>query len=115
MKTNKKNTDALPPPVAALLQSLGSRIRTARKRRQMSETALAQLAFTSRATVQRLEAGEPGVGIGVMATVLWVLQLHEDLALVADPDTDTHGKYLEEARLPKRVRGMTVKDDKYDF
>ena len=115
MNAHKKNNAISPPQVVALLQGLGRHIRIARKRRKMSEMKLAQLSFTSRATVQRLEAGEPGVGIGVLANVLWVLQLHEDLGMVANPNTDSHGKYLEEVHLPKRVRDMTGKDDKYDF
>ena len=115
MKTSKKADASLPQPVVAILKNLGRRIQIARKRRRLSETKLAELAFTSRATIQRLEAGEPGIGIGILSSVLWVLQLHQDLALVAAPERDEYGRRLDEARLPKRIHDAATKDDKYDF
>jgi transcriptional regulator with XRE-family HTH domain len=115
METSKKTDAALPQPIVAILKNLGRHIQIARKRRRLSEAKLAELAYTSRATIQRLEAGEPGVGIGILSSVLWVLKLHEDLTLVAAPERDEFGKLLETTRLPKRIHDAAGKDDKYDF
>jgi len=133
MSTSKIADQSLPPPVAASLEALGRNIRIARKRRRIGEQELATLAHTSRATIRRLEAGAPGVGLGILASVLWVLQLHEDLGRLAAPETDSYGLFLEQGHLPRRVRtsvpgvtgeagnaGKTGKmsrtgEDKYDF
>lgn len=104
MSTSKIADQSLPPPVAASLEALGRNIRIARKRRRMGEQDLATLAHTSRATIRRLESGAPGVGLGILASVLWVLQLHDDLGRLAAPDTDVHGLFMEQGHLPRRIR-----------
>lgn len=74
---------------------------------------LAKLAFTSRRTIQRLEAGEPGVGIGIVISVLYVLQLEKDMLQLAHPDRDEIGLFFEQTRLPKRIHDKI--DPRYDF
>jgi hypothetical protein len=54
--------------------------------------------------VQRLERGDAGVGIGVVATALWVLGLADRLAAAAAPAGDAVGTAEEVSRLPRRVR-----------
>ncbi len=39
-------------------------------------------------TLQRLEADDPGVGIGIVATALWLIQLDGALAQLASPELD---------------------------
>ena len=65
---------------------------------------VADRAFTSRSTLQRVEAGDPAVGIGIYAAVLQALGLAEGLAGIADIGRDTVGQALASANLPKRVR-----------
>ena len=65
---------------------------------------VAERAFTSRATLQRVEAGDTGVGIGIYAAVLQALGMLDGLARLADPARDTVGQSLASAALPKRVR-----------
>ena len=113
MSTAKRSGRSLPPELVALCAELGRNIQVARKRRGFSELRLAQLAHTSRRTIQRIESGEPGVGLGILASVLWVLQLEGDLRLVAAPDRDEQGKFLAETKLPQRVRD--ARDTRYDF
>lgn len=106
----------LPAATAAHLQRLGGRIRIARKRRGLSAEALAEKVGVFRKTIEALEAGKPGVSVGVLVTVLWVLGLDAGLATLAEPDADTHGKALEAARRPKRVRtSVAAKEDRHDF
>lgn len=64
----------------------------------------AERAFTSRATLQRVEAGDPGVSIGIYAAVLLTLGLLSRLQDVADAAHDTVGQSLAVAALPQRVR-----------
>jgi hypothetical protein len=51
-----------------------------------------------------VERGDPGVALGIYATVLFVLGLADRLATLADPTTDRVGLTLAEEQLPKRVR-----------
>jgi len=107
---------SLPAASVVHLERLGGRIRIARKRRGLSAQALAEKVGVFRKTIEALEAGKPGVSVGVLVTVLWVLGLDAALAALADPDADTHGKALEAARRPKRVRTtVAAKEDRHDF
>jgi transcriptional regulator with XRE-family HTH domain len=94
-------------PTAAVrkcLVQLGSDIRVARRRRRLPMAVVADRAFTSRATLQRVEAGDPSVGMGIYAAVLHALGLLDGLARLADPAADVVGQALIEASLPQRVR-----------
>ncbi len=107
---------SLPSATGTHLQALGGRIRIARKRRGLSAQALAEKVGVFRKTIEALEAGKPGVSVGVLVTVLWVLGLDAALVALADPDADTHGKALEAARRPKRVRtSVAAREDRHDF
>ena len=65
----------------------------------------AQRASISRTTLVKIEKGDPGVAIGIYATVLFVMGMVERLADLADPKNDVMGLQLEEERLPQRIRG----------
>ena len=65
---------------------------------------VASRAFTSRASLQRVEAGDPGVSIGIYAAVLQALGLLQGLDQLADPAKDEVGQALSSAELPQRVR-----------
>lgn len=65
---------------------------------------VAERAFTSRSTLQRIEAGDTNVSIGIYAGVLQVLGMLEGLGSLADIGNDPTGQALASADLPKRVR-----------
>ncbi|WP_291422925.1 XRE family transcriptional regulator [Acidocella sp.] len=65
---------------------------------------VAERAFTSRSTLQRVEAGDANVGIGIYAAVLQALGLLDDLGNIADIGRDSVGQALSSAALPRRVR-----------
>ncbi len=90
--------------VRRVLRKLGADIHDARRRRRLPMAVVAQRAFTSRSTLQRIEAGDPAVGIGIYGAVLQALGLAEGLAGVADISRDSVGQSLASADLPKRVR-----------
>lgn len=39
-------------------------------------------------TLQRLEAGDPTVSVGILATALWLLRRDHELAQLANPEQD---------------------------
>lgn len=65
---------------------------------------VAERAFIGRNTLTRVERGDPGVSLGIYATVLFVLGLSDRLGQLADPLTDNVGLSLESERLPQRTR-----------
>jgi hypothetical protein len=65
---------------------------------------VAERAFTSRTTLQRIEEGDAGVGIGIYAAVLQALGFLDRLGQLADPSHDPVGQALVDAQLPARIR-----------
>lgn len=61
-------------------------------------------------TVRRLEAGDPSVGLAVLAGALHVLGLTERLARLVAPDSDLAGIGEDIARLPQTTRSPRAKD-----
>jgi DNA-binding XRE family transcriptional regulator len=96
-------TQTLPIPVKSGLRKLGSDIRDARLRRRIPSAVMAQRAFISRTTLVKVEKGDPGVGIGTYAAVLFALGMLDRLRDLASARTDEIGLALEEERLPKRI------------
>jgi hypothetical protein len=64
---------------------------------------VAERAFTSRSTLQRVEAGDTSVSVGIYAGVLQALGLLDGLSQIADIGNDSVGQALASAELPKRV------------
>lgn len=65
---------------------------------------VAERAFTSRSTLQKVEAGHTNVSIAIYAGVLQALGLLDGLSQIADISNDSVGQALASAELPKRVR-----------
>ena len=96
-------TPSLPLPAAHALRKLGREIALARRKRGISTADMAVRLFVSRDTLWRMEKGDPTVSSGTLATALFVLQLHDRLANLASPGTDSRALGLEESRLAKRI------------
>jgi transcriptional regulator with XRE-family HTH domain len=103
MRGSRANA-ALPLSVGRALRKLGADISIARRRRNISTQLMAERAFITRKTLGRVEKGDPGVSLGIYASVLFVLDMTERLADLADPSRDSLGQDLAEEQLPKRVR-----------
>lgn len=95
---------SLPLPVQRVLRALGQDIRDARLRRRIPTAIMAERASISRTTLNKVEKGDPGVSLGIYATVLFVLGLSDRLSNLADIRSDTVGLELDEERLPQRIR-----------
>jgi transcriptional regulator with XRE-family HTH domain len=86
------------------LRKLGQDIRDARRRRGLPAGIVAERAFTSRPTLQRVERGDASVSIGIYAAVLQALGLLDGLSQLADPARDIVGLAMAAEKLPRRIR-----------
>lgn len=91
------------------LKKLGADIAFARKRRSMTQARLAEGAGINVSTVRRLEAGDHGISLGVLAMVLLVLGELGRLGNLIDNSRDEIGLGLANQRLPQRVRSKGKK------
>ncbi len=78
----------MPPSTLAALEQLGADLAVARLRRKESLKTWAKRLGVSIPTVLRLEAGEPSVSLGVLATALWLIGRDTALGVLATPKED---------------------------
>jgi transcriptional regulator with XRE-family HTH domain len=78
----------MPPSTLAALQQLGADLGVARLRRKESLKTWAKRMGVSVPTLLRLEAGEPSVSLGVLATALWLIGRDAALGDLATPKED---------------------------
>ena len=78
----------LPPATAGAIEKLGADLAVARLRRKESLRSWAQRLGVTVPTLQRLEAGDPSVGIGIVATALWLIKRDGELRKLAAPEAD---------------------------
>jgi DNA-binding XRE family transcriptional regulator len=97
-----------PFEVVSAARQVGEKVRTARTRRRMTQDELATACGITRKTLYALESGSPGTTLGTLFSVLWKLGLLDSAGELASPEHDEHGKVLEAARQPKRVRNPTT-------
>jgi transcriptional regulator with XRE-family HTH domain len=88
MPKSSEHIQFLPQPALTHLASLGTNLAIARKRRKESLRAWAERIGVSVRTIQRMEAGDPGVGIGIYVTALWAIGRSDVLPALADPALD---------------------------
>ena len=91
------------PATEEILRNMGEQIKLARLRRNLSTQLVAERAGISRATLWKIEKGEPSVAIGIYAAVLHALNnLDKDLLLVAKDDE--LGRQLQDLNLITKKR-----------
>lgn len=78
----------LPPATAGAIEKLGADLAVARLRRKESLRSWAKRMGVTVSTLQRLEAGDPSVGIGIVATALWLVKRDGELRNLAAPEHD---------------------------
>jgi len=78
----------LPTATLSALRRLGADLAVARLRRKESLASWAARLGVSIPTLMRMEAGEPGVGMGIYATALWLIGRDGALAELASPEQD---------------------------
>jgi transcriptional regulator with XRE-family HTH domain len=99
----KKAAYNILPPTEEILRTMGEQIKLARLRRNLSAELVAQRAGISRASLWKVEKGDPSVAMGIYAAVLHALNnLDKDLLLVAKDDE--LGRQLQDLNLITRKR-----------
>src|SRR5262245_6289276 len=101
----RKVRPPLSPLVAQTLATFGAGLKDLRRRRRISMAQGAETARISRATLHKMERGDPGVSLGIYATVMEGYGMLERIAALTDVRYDRKGLALEAARLPQRIRG----------
>lgn len=88
MPKSSEHNEWLPPQASVALRELGGNLALARVRRKESLRSWALRLGVSVRTVQRLEEGDPGVGMGVYLAALWLIGRAGALPELADPSMD---------------------------
>ncbi len=99
----------VPSSIRSELRQLGDDLKAARLRRRLTLEDIALRAGVTVQTIRRLEAGEAGVGIGVLAGTLSSLGLRGRLRDLVEITSDETGLTLTLADLPKRGRRHQAK------
>ena len=105
----KEKADSILPALARILDGFGERLKAARLRRRYSADMVAQRAGIARATLFRVEQGDPGVSFGNYARVMQALRLEQDLNRLATDDE--LGRKLQDAELGTRARAPRRKSE----
>lgn len=113
MSRPTRAASGLPPQSLRAIKQLGADIAVARRRRKISQRLMAERMLVSVQTLQRLEAGDPTVGLAVLASALLVFGMTARLEGLVAPDSDRAGMSEDLARLPARVHAPNA--DELDF
>ncbi len=98
---NMKKEVVLYPREKRMLVQVGRQIRLARLRRKASCELTAQRAKISRATLWKIEKGDPTVSMGAYLSVLFALRLEKDILSLAREDKEGHE--MQDERLLLKV------------
>ena len=91
------------PGTTNILQTMGEQIKLARLRRNLTVELVAERAGISRASLWKVEKGDPSVAMGIYAAVLHALNnMDKDLLLVARDDE--LGRKMQDLKLITRKR-----------
>lgn len=74
------------PKYQKIFEGIGENIKLARKRRKLTAEQVAERAGIHRATLHRVEKGDPSVAIGIYFNILKVLNLEKDFENLANDD-----------------------------
>lgn len=102
LKRRKSNKAVIMPKTIRQLEIVGEQIKLARLRRKYSTALIAERAGISRATLWKVEKGDPGVAIGIYAKVLAAIGLPNDITLLARDDE--LGRIIQDAELLNKKR-----------
>lgn len=85
------------PRQRKILDTLGENIKLARKRRGLTQALISERTGLSRVTVRKIEQGDASVSMGHYLAVLAVMNLAEDVGLIALDDE--FGRKIQDAKL----------------
>lgn len=95
----------IPMRTKLAMKEIGENLQTWRKLRHITSAELADAAGVARATISKLENGDPSVSFATVINVCNAIAITDRLILATDPlDTD-YGRARAGQLLPQRVRG----------
>ena len=96
------------PNTEVILQTMGEQIKLARLRRNLTAELVAERAGISRASLWKVEKGDPSVAMGIYAAVLHAMNnMDKDLLLIAKDDE--LGRRMQDLNLTTRKRAIRKK------
>ena len=101
--------DLMATPVRRSLVKFGKDLSVARRKRRLTVAMMCERLGVSRATLSRMEKGDPSVSLGAYSQALFVLGCGTPFEQILDQSVDDTGLLLDVERLPKRVRAPTTK------
>ena len=113
MSAKNKLTQAPPYAVEQAVKSLGTNLRTARLRRNLTIADVAEKIGTGPRAVSDAEQGKITTGIAVYTALLWTYDLLSPMESLADPAMDDEGLALSMRR--QRARAERSQELDGDF
>ena len=111
--------DKMPPYLRKAIQegceALASALKTARKRRGLTQEDMARKVGVTPRTIIRLEKGDSKVNLATLLACMSVYGLLAQLTESIAPTKDLKGEEKERLRLPERVRKKKQASDAYDL
>jgi transcriptional regulator with XRE-family HTH domain len=110
-----KNTLLQAPPYAVeqAIKRLGTNLRTARLRRNLTIEAVGEKIGTGPRAVSDAEKGKVSTGVAVYIALLWTYDLLDQLRDIADPRLDEAGLNLSLSRERVRARAKQGLDNEF--
>jgi transcriptional regulator with XRE-family HTH domain len=110
-----RNTLLTAPPyqVEKAIKRLGKDLRTARLRRNLTISAVAEKIGTGPRAVSDAEKGKVSTGIAVYTALLWAYDLIRPMDALADPASDREGLALANSSERQRARDTMGLDDDF--
>lgn len=96
----------IPLPVERALRRFGKNVSLARRRRHLSQEALAERIGASVNTIRRMEGGHPGTALQHVARALQVFGELDKFENLMDTAQDSVGLALMDENLPQRIRTL---------
>lgn len=115
MRKKTTLTGAPPYAVEKALKRLGANLRTARLRRNLSVSEIAEKIGTGTRAVMNAEKGKPGASAAVYFALLWANDLLRQANDLADPAKDEEGMALSASRARVRARNRAKEVPGSDF
>lgn len=105
----RSQTKTLPIKLRKPAKALGRRLADARLARRITQEQMAERVGVSRATISKLEGGDPSVGMDTLFRVLSILGMVGDIDLIAGDDRV--GRELALANLPRQGQRLAERKE----
>jgi transcriptional regulator with XRE-family HTH domain len=113
MAQPSKLISALPFPVERALKMLGTNLRIARLRRNLTVEGLARKIGANPKSILDVEKGKASTSVAFYVATFWALGLLEQVNALAEPANDKEGLALAIARERLHARNQEVLDNDF--